>query len=76
MFFDFLKIEEDLTHQTEWFVNKVREDPRWAQERLIECISFQNDRAREGISWFISHILTQRRYQTLIVVWLFRKCAY
>ena len=34
MFFDFLKFEADLDHQVKYFVNKARQHPAWAQQKI------------------------------------------
>jgi hypothetical protein len=48
MFFDFLKIEGDLDHQSKCFADKARKDPQWAQESFMQFISFQNERVKDG----------------------------
>ena len=41
-----LEIEGTLDDQARHFVLQARQDPRWAQDNLIQFISFQNVRVR------------------------------
>lgn len=47
-FLDFLKLEGSLNQQSKQFWLKGREDPRWVENKLMQFIRYQKERAASG----------------------------
>ncbi len=47
-FFDFLNLEEPLEEQARQFLIRTRQDYQWAQHNLLQFITFQRERVKQG----------------------------
>lgn len=48
VFLDYLKLEETLEQQAKEFLSKAKQNPQWAQNSLMQFITFQKERACSG----------------------------
>jgi hypothetical protein len=48
VFLDFLKLDGTLEQQSKEFLEKVKQNPQWAQHSLMQFITLQKERARNG----------------------------
>lgn len=48
VFLDYLKLEGSLEQQTTEFLTRMKQNPQWLQSSLMQFISFQKERARNG----------------------------
>jgi hypothetical protein len=48
IFLDFLQLEGSVEERARQFLPKARQNTQWAQENLIQFMSFQHERVRRG----------------------------
>ena len=48
MFLDFLTLPGDLNSQAKKFLGNAKANPKWIEDKLIDFIAYQNERARQG----------------------------
>jgi hypothetical protein len=48
IFLDYLRLEGNLEEHAEQFYSKAIENPRWAEDALMNFISYQKERSKKG----------------------------